>query len=320
MKLFKTSRTLIKNMLDREEQKSSIRDLELKWMNLERHDNESAFNIMVDWLREQLKFTGLKGILLGVSGGIDSTLAALLLAKALPKEKAQAMYLPYGDIMEEDYKDVVRLLELLDLPLKVVNIKPLVDSTINQMSIEEPARGVTGNLMSRLRTTLMYYEANVRNFIVMGTGDLDESYVGYWTKGMVSDISPIASLHKSEIRKLILFGLSSLDEEFAVYMASKVSSPGYWPGQKAEDELGLTYDKIQESVRLIKQHCTVWDTGVLPENASLFEKDLKKSIVSEEEFLRVIHMLMANYHKSFTSPTLHNNNKYKKIEINKPEE
>ncbi|MBI2266241.1 MAG: hypothetical protein HYU64_13915 [Armatimonadetes bacterium] len=85
-------------------------------------------------------------------------------------------------------------------------------------------------------------------------------------KGTTADMFPISGLHKGEIRALLRTSLLPLDAEFAEYLSSKPATPCYWIGLKAEDELGLSYDKIGQVLDVVISGCNIQETGIFPQN------------------------------------------------------
>ena len=169
---------------------------------------------------------------------------------------------------------------------------------------EQASPMTVGNLASRLRSAALYFEANATGSLVVGTGDLDETYIGYTSKGTTADLFPITGLHKDEVRALLRRGLEPLDPELAVRLSERPASPGYWPGQKAEDEIGMSYTRLGNCLDLVTAHCEIRPTGVFPRDPEAFVADVQARGIDVEDFLAVADRVAANYHKSFGSPAL----------------
>lgn len=203
----------------------------------------------VEWLKQKKAEAGAKGLLCGLSGGVDSAVVAALCQKAAPANSL-------GVIMPCDSNPLDRedaLLAAETIGIKVVEIdlgrahtliyEQVETALKDSIELPEKTRLVArGNLKARLRMSVLYTIANLYNFLVVGTDNAAESYTGYFTKygdGGV-DLLPIASLTKTEIRSWAkLLGLP----EKVVF---RVPTAGLWPNQTDEEEMGLTYDLIDK--------------------------------------------------------------------------
>lgn len=303
------SAELLVRMSCREEKYNLVREIERQWSALEDTSSKKAYSLMVQWIRAQVEAIGAKGVVLGVSGGADSTLAALIAKDALPLQSL-AMILPMGEDGERP-DDALQLLSLLEMKYEKIDIKSLVDNISLAAGLGDALK-VRGNLITRVRSAIVYGRANEQELLVMGTGDIDETYLGYSTKGTTADLFPITGLHKDEIRAHVKRELSRYDEDFAEYIAGKPSTPGYVRNHRAEDDLGIGYDRIGPVLEIVLKYCDVWNTGILPRDPEGFHEaviSLEHSGkipggISNEDFLRVEELMMKNYHKAIGSPAL----------------
>lgn len=277
---------------------SRIRELHREWSQLRRYDGAEAFAILVDWVRERFIFAGAKRAILGVSGGVDSSLVACVLAKAMPGRKTQGYLLPFG-ASGRDEKDAARLLELLGIPYKRIDLSPVLEAFRPLVSNAES----DGNLKTRLRTATLFHEAAAQQGLFVGTGDLDEGFVGYYTKGSGSDLSPIGSLHKTEVRALLRLALSKYDKAFAKKMSEKPADAGLIPGRLAEDELGVRYDDIARAIDVVLEICDLFEGGAAPRDLDVFAESYARSGVNRATFLKVMDLIARARHKAAT-PTL----------------
>ena len=206
---------------------------------------------IVAWIKKQVKDAGCKGIVIGLSGGIDSSVVAALSKKAFPN-KVQGVIMPCIS-NPADKKHAELVAEKLDIPYEVVDLeksfKTMVKSLTGEEYDKEKHKGLSfANIKPRLRMIALYYFANKYNYLVAGTDNKSESMIGYFTKygdGGV-DILPIASLYKRDVRKLAKH-LGIPDE-----IINKKPSAGLWHGQTDEEEMGISYDELDEILECIE--------------------------------------------------------------------
>ncbi len=203
-------------------------------------DYEAVADKLSEYIRGIVGRAGASGVVLGVSGGVDSAAVLALTVKALGSDAVLALIMPDSAVTPiEDVKHARMLVEEYDVAYKVIDIKPIVDRYLASTG-EQPDRKSLGNLRARIRMSLLYLYANMEGRLVTGTGDRSEILIGYFTKygDGAADMHPIGCLYKSQVRRLALH----LGVPKAV--ALKPSSPRLWPGQLAEEELGLSYNEI----------------------------------------------------------------------------
>lgn len=199
---------------------------------------------LAKFLKEELESSGRKGYVVGLSGGLDSSVAYALAVKAVGPDKVTPIIMPDPSVTPQaDVDDALGLVRLYGTSYHIVNIAPIIDVFRGSLPIyesEEADRVALGNLRARVRMCILYYYANKLNLIVLGTGDRSEILIGYFTKygdGGV-DVAPLAVLYKSQVRRLALH--LGVPESIAF----KPSSPRLWPGHEAEKELGVSYDEV----------------------------------------------------------------------------
>jgi len=194
---------------------------------------------IVSWIKEQVKKAGAKGIVLGLSGGVDSALVAALAKKALGKSKVLALFLPCHSALQ-DSQDASLVARRLGIKTKKVDLSSVYDVLIKIL----PAANGTAiaNLKPRLRMIILYYFANKLKYLVCGTGNKSEIMTGYFTKygDAGVDILPIGGLLKREVRNLA--------EELGVpeQVIAKSPTAGLWAGQTDEGEMGIAYAELDE--------------------------------------------------------------------------
>lgn len=194
---------------------------------------------IIFWMRKQLKNSGAKGIVLGLSGGVDSAVVAALAKEALGKGRVLALILPCHSQVQ-DIKDARLVAKQLDIKTKTVDLSDIYDNLIKIL----PKAGsiAQANLKPRLRMLVLYYFANKLNYLVCGTGNKSEIIIGYFTKhgDGATDILPIGDLLKRDVRKL------AKQLSIPARIITKPPTAGLWPGQTDEGEMGITYSELDE--------------------------------------------------------------------------
>jgi len=185
------------------------------------------------------------GVVLGLSGGIDSSVVATLCVKALGRERVVGIFMPASFTPSEDQSDARSIAEDLHISTFFVPMTPIVEKLLQAVPIKERKRVAVGNVLARMRMIVNYYAANSLNYLVAGTGDRSEILMGYFTKhgDGGADLLPIGHLYKTEVRELAAhLGLPSR-------LVRKPSSPQLWNGQKATDEIPVNYPVLDRILR-----------------------------------------------------------------------
>ena len=189
------------------------------------------------FVSDQIDKNHAEGIILGLSGGVDSAVLAYVCKRKL-KEKTLAIIMPDTSITpNSETEDALKMISLTGIEYKLIDIKPIIKEYTMYLEPNEKARG---NLRARVRTNILYYYANIRNYLVLGSSDKSEYLIGYFTKfgDGASDITPIMSLYKLQVREIARH-LGVPDN-----VISKKSSPHLWKEHEAEKELGISYEEI----------------------------------------------------------------------------
>lgn len=198
---------------------------------------------ILEFIRRVVENSGASGVVLGLSGGVDSSLTAALCVKALGRERVLGVLMPTNFTPREDVEDALELAETLGIRVETVNIDEISEAFFKCLKVDRSdpkARIPMANIRARIRMIILYYYANLRNYLVAGTGDRSESLIGYFTKygdGGV-DFMPICHLYKTQVRELARH--LGIPERIAY----KPSSPQLYPGHKATDEIPIDYGKL----------------------------------------------------------------------------
>ncbi len=240
------------------------------------------------FIRRHVEDSGLKGAVVGLSGGIDSSVTASLLVRALGRDRVFGLIMPYITTPKEDVEDAKKVAEMLGIKYRIIDISNIRNSYAKSIpDFDENDRIAVGNLLPRIRMTLLYYYANKFNMIVAGTGDRSEILLGYFTKygdGGV-DILPIGSLYKTQVRALGKY--LGIPES----IVTKPSSPRLWPGHIAEEELGIKYEEAD-----LVLHC-LFDLGLS------IDDTVRETGISRDKVLKVLRMYELSRHKRQLPPT-----------------
>ncbi|MEM2856151.1 MAG: NAD+ synthase [Candidatus Nitrosocaldaceae archaeon] len=198
-------------------------------------DYERVKNDIVSFLRYEAESNN-KIFILGLSGGIDSSVVLKL--ASFTKIGIVSLIMPYTKVTpKEDVEDAIELATDCSVEYHIIELDNIYEKILDTLPTNKYA---AGNLLARLRMALLYYYANLKNGMVLGTSDRSEILIGYFTKygDGASDLLPIASLYKLQVRRLAEY-LNIKDE-----IIKKKSSPRLWEDHMAETELGLGYEEI----------------------------------------------------------------------------
>ncbi|PSQ28927.1 NAD(+) synthetase [Halobacteriales archaeon QS_9_67_15] len=216
-------------------------------MSLSTEELDAHREHVTEFVRDQYEAAGVDNVVMGLSGGIDSTLTSHLVVEALGAENVHALVMPSEVNRESNMSDAERVAsELLDVEYDVIEIEPIADAFLDAYPDAANDQMASGNLYVRIRAVLNYLVANTEDGLVVGTGNRTEALVGYFTKygdGAV-DCHPIANLYKQQVRQLARH-VGVPDD-----LAAKEASAGMWVDQTDEAELGMDYDTLDSVLAL----------------------------------------------------------------------
>lgn len=204
---------------------------------------DDVIHKIVQWLKDELNVTKTKGFVLGLSGGLDSAVCAALTKKVT--DDCLGLILPIESDVH-DLDDASEIATVISLKTQYIDLTSVYNSLIE--FLPDSNQVALGNIKARLRMVVLYYYANLNNYLVCGTGNKTELALGYFTKygDGASDILPLGDLYKYEVRDLA----TALDIPEAII--KKTPSAGLWKGQTDEEEIGYSYDELDSALREIQ--------------------------------------------------------------------
>lgn len=226
-----------------------------------------------------------QGFVFGLSGGIDSAIIAHVCAKSF-KDRSLALIMPDSKVSPKaETEDALYLVDSLGLDYKLIDINLIHSQFAN---ILEPEERALGNLRARIRASILYYYANLKNYLVIGSSDRSEYLLGYFTKfgDGSADILPIISLYKTQVKELAkVLGVKES-------IIAKKSSPHLWVGHMAEDEIGASYEEIDSVL-----YCMV-------DKKRSVEETMSAAGIGKDKIEKIYQLFKKSEHKRIMPPRL----------------
>jgi NAD+ synthase len=198
-------------------------------------DESAIADYLIEFLRDEIEKVGFKKAVLGLSGGIDSSLVAYLLKEALGKDNVYAILMPYRLSSKESAQDAFKVIDELGIHYKTLDITKIADAYIDE-SFDKVR---IGNILARTRMIVLFDQSYNLSALVVGTSNKTELLLGYgtWYGDMSSSLNPIGDLYKTQVR--ILSKYMGVPEN----IINKKPTADLWVGQSDEEELGFSYDE-----------------------------------------------------------------------------
>ena len=184
-------------------------------------------------------------MVIGLSGGIDSTLTAYLACEAVGSENVFGIIMPSTTTPTQDKIHGIEIAQRLGIHYKEIAIDSILNEYLSMTQLEDSEIAI-GNLKARIRMSIIYYYANTKNYLVSGTGNKSEILIGYFTKygDGACDMEPIGDLYKNDVYKLSQY------LEVQKEILDKPPRAGLWANQTDEEEIGMSYDLIDDILYL----------------------------------------------------------------------
>ena len=206
-------------------------------IHLPKFDSDLAKKEITNFINEIVSSSHSDGIVVGLSGGIDSSVSAYLAVDSVGAGNVLGVHMYSSTTPKEDKEHAQLMAKLLDIEYVEISIDSIVDEILNTTT-KSDSKLANGNLKARIRMSLLYYYANINNYLVIGTGNRSELLIGYFTKygDGGCDLEPIGDIFKTQLR--VLSKSWGIPDD----IINKPPRAGLWPGQNDEDEIGLSYE------------------------------------------------------------------------------
>ena len=243
-------------------------------------NTDLARKMIVDFIRREITRVGFSRGVIGLSGGIDSSLTAFLAVEALGADNVLGVLMPYRTSDPASRADAERVTRQLGIATRVIEITPMVEPYLAQFADGDARR--RGNVMARARMIVLYDQSEEFHGLVIGTSNKTEALLGYTTQfgDNAAAIQPIADLYKAQVRQLArVVGVPQT-------IIDKAPSADLWQGQTDEGELGFTYDQADAILyRLVDARRRVDDVIAEGFDARVVQRIVE--LVARNQFKRV---------------------------------
>lgn len=245
-------------------------------MNTIKDPMDEWYELMKEFINDKLEKTGTEGVVLGLSGGLDSAVILKTCVDTISTDQITCLMMPESATPKEDTEDAI----WLATKWGVTYVLKDIDGILESFDLEVHDRAAYANLKARIRMCILYYHANLENKLVVGTCNKSELLVGYSTKygDGASDLLPIGDIYKSDLKYLA--------EHIGVPKRILVKAPraGLWEGQTDEAELGYTYEVLDSVLKGIESNSSIQSIA-------------QKTGVSLDDVERIRSMVVRSAHK-----------------------
>ena len=206
---------------------------------------EAVRKVLTGFIDNEVRKAGFHRVVVGLSGGVDSSLSAYLAAEALGPQNVWGILMPYRTSSPESAEHASMVVRALGINSLTVEITPMVDAYFTMFSDADQVR--RGNKMARERMTVLFDHSARLGALVLGTSNKTELLLGYGTLhgDMASAVNPLGDLYKTQVRQL------SRHLGVPAAVVDKQPSADLWEGQTDEAELGFTYEEVDKVLCLL---------------------------------------------------------------------
>jgi len=242
---------------------------------------EEIIEDLIQFIKQMIINSSTKGVVIGLSGGIDSAIVAHLCVHAFGKDKVTLVHLPEKEMETIHTEDAELIAFELDVPLKIINISEVLVSVIKLIPELKDDMVAKGNLKARIRAVILYSIANLENKLVVGTSNKSEITIGYGTKygDLACDFWPLGDIYKTQLYKIAkVLGINQR-------IITKPPTAGLWANQTDEEEIGVTYEKLDSFLEGME----------FKKNEEKLVEELK---LTDSQVYRIKSLVKKNKHKS----------------------
>lgn len=205
-------------------------------------DEKETKQRILRFIKDYVTKTKTKGVVLGMSGGIDSSNNAALTALAVGGTKTYALLMFEKETQnKQDMDHALQVAAQFKIRTFRIDITKMLNAIYDSIpDFIQSNYKAKGNVKARARTLMLYYYANTKKLLVSASSDKSETMIGYYTKygDIAADIAPQQDLYKTQVRQL------AKHLSIPNVIIQKPSTPALWPNQTAEEEIGMTYEKL----------------------------------------------------------------------------
>lgn len=239
-------------------------------------DPSVVLAVLTGFIADETRRTGRSGVVVGLSGGVDSALAAALAVKALGSSHVLALLMPYRLSHPSSLRDARALARRLGIQHEIVEITPMVDAFFARA----PGAGRVrrGNRMARERMAILYDRSAAEHLLVLGTSNKTELMLGYGTLfgDMASAINPLGDLYKTQVRNV------AAHLRLPKAILAKTPTADLWQGQSDEAEIGASYDEVDRILLLlVDERLEVKDAIARGHDPALVRRLMRKIVSSQ---------------------------------------